>query len=138
MQVLKVGGNELDEQAFLTELARAVKSLDEPAVIVHGGGQAIADMQARLDTEPENPRANELAGKAQLMLADFAAAACHFAIAAAAYEHEPDRGRAADLLALANGFEHYARGEVTSARTRWGQIQDRSLRASITDASATP
>jgi acetylglutamate kinase len=48
MQVIKVGGNELDEQAFLTDLARTVKSMDEPAVIVHGGGQAIADMQARL------------------------------------------------------------------------------------------
>ena len=48
MQVLKVGGNELDEHAFLTDLARTVKSMDEPAVIVHGGGQAIADMQARL------------------------------------------------------------------------------------------
>ena len=48
MQVLKVGGNELDEQAFLVNLARTVRSMDEPAVIVHGGGQAIADMQARL------------------------------------------------------------------------------------------
>lgn len=48
MQVIKVGGNELDEQAFLADLARTVKSMDEPAVIVHGGGQAIADMQARL------------------------------------------------------------------------------------------
>lgn len=51
MQVLKVGGNELDEHAFLTDLAQAVKSMDEPAVIVHGGGQAIADMQARLGLE---------------------------------------------------------------------------------------
>lgn len=48
MQVLKIGGNELSDSAFLKNLAHTVASLDEPVTIVHGGGQAIADMQARL------------------------------------------------------------------------------------------
>lgn len=48
MQVLKVGGNELDDGDFLTGLAQAVASNSEPIVIVHGGGRAIAEMQRRL------------------------------------------------------------------------------------------
>jgi acetylglutamate kinase len=48
MQLLKVGGNELDQPGFLNDLAGAVATLDEPAVIVHGGGRAIAAMESRL------------------------------------------------------------------------------------------
>ncbi len=48
MQLLKIGGNELGDSTFLKRLAQSVAALDEPVVIVHGGGQAIADMQARL------------------------------------------------------------------------------------------
>lgn len=48
MQVLKIGGNELSDPGFLERLAGAVAGLSEPAVIVHGGGRAIADMQSRL------------------------------------------------------------------------------------------
>lgn len=49
--VLKVGGNELDDDTFLYGLAQAVRSLQEGGkqpVIVHGGGKAIADLQAKL------------------------------------------------------------------------------------------
>ena len=48
MQLLKIGGNELSDSNFLKNLAQTVAALDEPVVIVHGGGRAIADMQARL------------------------------------------------------------------------------------------
>jgi acetylglutamate kinase len=48
MQLLKIGGNELSNPIFLKNLAQTVAALDEPVVIVHGGGRAIADMQARL------------------------------------------------------------------------------------------
>ena len=41
--VLKVGGNELKDAHFLSGLAAAMAAFDEPVVIVHGGGQAIAD-----------------------------------------------------------------------------------------------
>lgn len=49
--VLKIGGNELDDPDFLFGLARAVQAiLDEghAPVIVHGGGKAITDYQAKL------------------------------------------------------------------------------------------
>lgn len=48
MHVLKIGGNELDDGDFLQSLACFVAGLSEPVVIVHGGGKAIADLQARL------------------------------------------------------------------------------------------
>lgn len=52
--VLKVGGNELDDDAFLGGLANAVQSIRHEGafpVIVHGGGKAIADLQQRLGLE---------------------------------------------------------------------------------------
>jgi acetylglutamate kinase len=48
MQVLKIGGNELDDPGFLQALAAAVAVWSEPVIIVHGGGRAIAGLQTRL------------------------------------------------------------------------------------------
>ena len=48
MHVLKIGGNELDDPNFLKTLANTVAAADEPTVIIHGGGKAIADLQAKL------------------------------------------------------------------------------------------
>ncbi|WP_029215160.1 acetylglutamate kinase [Kallotenue papyrolyticum] len=42
MYVLKIGGNEIDQPAFLEGLSAAVAALERPAVIVHGGGKEIA------------------------------------------------------------------------------------------------
>jgi acetylglutamate kinase len=53
--VLKVGGNELDDEAFLAGLVRAVQSVigeGHRPVVVHGGGKSIADLQQRLGIEP--------------------------------------------------------------------------------------
>jgi len=49
--VLKVGGNELDDPDFLVGLVNAVaavRSEGQAPVIVHGGGKAVTDLQARL------------------------------------------------------------------------------------------
>lgn len=49
--VLKVGGNELDDESFLFGLAQAVATILAQGhfpVVVHGGGKAIADYQQRL------------------------------------------------------------------------------------------
>lgn len=51
MEVLKIGGNEIEEPEFLRGLGDTVAAMDEPVVIVHGGGRAIANMQARLGLE---------------------------------------------------------------------------------------
>ena len=52
--VLKIGGGELDDEAFLFGLVQAVKSLQrdgKSSIIVHGGGKTIADYQKRLGLE---------------------------------------------------------------------------------------
>jgi acetylglutamate kinase len=53
MQILKIGGNELDEPDFLDNLARTVADIEEEVVIVHGGGKAIAETQRRLGIQPK-------------------------------------------------------------------------------------
>ena len=53
--VIKVGGNELDDPAFLEGLALAVAAVQQEGyapVIVHGGGKAIAALQERLGLKP--------------------------------------------------------------------------------------
>jgi acetylglutamate kinase len=53
-RVIKIGGNELNVDGFLDELAGQVAGVaaDEPVLIVHGGGQEIAALQTRLGIEP--------------------------------------------------------------------------------------
>ena len=54
ISVIKVGGNELDDPAFLEGLVNAVKALraaGQTPVIVHGCGKAIAGYQERLGLE---------------------------------------------------------------------------------------
>lgn len=50
MRIVKVGGNELDDPAFLAGLGRAVAALhaQAPLIVVHGGGQAIARLHTGL------------------------------------------------------------------------------------------
>jgi acetylglutamate kinase len=49
--VIKVSGSELDDHAYLAEFAAVVHDLQQPVVIVHGGGREISDMQQRLGIE---------------------------------------------------------------------------------------
>lgn len=53
--VLKVGGNELDDESFLHGLAKVTKMILQAGnmpVIVHGGGKTIAEYQERLGLTP--------------------------------------------------------------------------------------
>jgi acetylglutamate kinase len=52
--VLKVGGNELDDPAFVGGLVDALRFLwrTQAVAVVHGGGKAIARLQGRLNLEP--------------------------------------------------------------------------------------
>lgn len=52
--VLKVGGNELDDAAFVDGLVDALRQLQgaRAVALVHGGGKAIANLQERLRLEP--------------------------------------------------------------------------------------
>ncbi|MBE2272422.1 MAG: acetylglutamate kinase, partial [Anaerolinea sp.] len=50
--VIKISGHELDSPDFLAEFASALKQIDTPYVIVHGGGKEISALQTRLGIEP--------------------------------------------------------------------------------------
>jgi acetylglutamate kinase len=51
--VVKVGGNEVDDGAWLQRLGYALKRGAGPAVIVHGGGKEVTELQRVLGLEPE-------------------------------------------------------------------------------------
>lgn len=50
--VLKIGGHEIADEAFLAQLAETVRDLQRPIVIVHGGGAEISALQTSLDITP--------------------------------------------------------------------------------------
>ena len=49
MKILKIGGDQIADSAFLTLLATTIVNNDTPTAIVHGGGNDIADLQKRLE-----------------------------------------------------------------------------------------
>ncbi len=53
--LLKVGGNDIDDSAFLTEFVEIVAELrqDSPLVIVHGGGKEIGNLHERMGVDFE-------------------------------------------------------------------------------------
>jgi acetylglutamate kinase len=52
MLVLKIGGQELDNPDFVTNLGQAVAALDNPPILVHGGGKEVTELQKRLGVQP--------------------------------------------------------------------------------------
>lgn len=53
MYVLKIGGNEIDQPEFLAGLSAAVRNIQGPGAIVHGGGKEIAAALGRYGLEFE-------------------------------------------------------------------------------------
>ena len=49
--VIKIGGNELDDPAFVAALARVVAGMHPRPVLVHGGGKEIGIVQRMLGGE---------------------------------------------------------------------------------------
>ncbi|MFN8448549.1 MAG: hypothetical protein U0521_08150 [Anaerolineae bacterium] len=50
--VIKIGGHEIGDAAYLAVRARPIHDLSAPTVIVHGGGKEISTLQQRLSIEP--------------------------------------------------------------------------------------
>ena len=51
--VIKISGHELDSPEYLAEFASIIRDLNAPAVIVHGGGKEISQLQQQLSIEPK-------------------------------------------------------------------------------------
>ncbi|MDR0787103.1 MAG: acetylglutamate kinase [Gemmatimonadota bacterium] len=50
--VVKVGGNEVDDPAWVKRLASGIAASPDPVVVVHGGGKEVSDVQRTLGAEP--------------------------------------------------------------------------------------
>lgn len=50
--VIKIGGHELEDELFLTDLAGIIREMSTPVVIVHGGGKEISRLQGQMGIEP--------------------------------------------------------------------------------------
>jgi acetylglutamate kinase len=48
IRVLKIGGNQLDDSAFVLRIARAVKQMHDLPIIVHGGSKSIKILRRKL------------------------------------------------------------------------------------------
>ncbi|MBP6440341.1 MAG: acetylglutamate kinase [Caldilineaceae bacterium] len=71
--VLKVGGNELDDADFLFGLTHAVQAIKDEGhfpVIVHGGGKAITDLQAKLGLPEQRIEGLRVTDEASLDIAE--------------------------------------------------------------------
>ncbi len=53
MLIVKIGGNELDDPDFIDRMGQAIASLKEQAIVVHGGGKEIRELQNKLGVEPQ-------------------------------------------------------------------------------------
>lgn len=51
--IVKISGHELDSPDYLIALAGVVAALDEPTVVVHGGGKEISQLQERMGITPQ-------------------------------------------------------------------------------------
>lgn len=70
MILLKLGGNDLANPAFLADLGAWLARHRAPTVIVHGGGQAIADLQTRLGLAPRKHNGERITDPASLDVAE--------------------------------------------------------------------
>lgn len=70
MLVLKVGGNDIDDGAFLSGFARAIAGMDETPIVVHGGGKEIADLQVKLGLTPRFVEGLRVTDEASLAVAE--------------------------------------------------------------------
>ena len=68
--VIKISGHELDSPDYLAEFADIVRELNAPAVIVHGGGKEITQLQQKLAIEPKFVDGVRITDEASLSLVE--------------------------------------------------------------------
>ncbi len=70
--VVKVSGHELDDAEFLAGFAAAIRDLDAPVIVVHGGGKEISTLQQQMGIEPKYVDGIRVTDAASLALVEMA------------------------------------------------------------------
>ena len=70
MKILKIGGDQVDDSIFLKFITSAIVNNDTPIVVVHGGGNDIADLQHRLGIETNHVEGLRVTDPASLEVAE--------------------------------------------------------------------
>lgn len=68
--VLKIGGNDIDDAAFLAALVAAVAAMRPLPVLVHGGGKEIGQLQVALGGQPQFVSGLRVTDRTALMAAE--------------------------------------------------------------------
>lgn len=122
--------------AYAGEDADYVNLLMAEAYLVKGlSMDALALAREVLDESPDDPRANEVAGKALLQMDKYADAEQRFVDAQTAVTPGgADDRRLEDLINVARGLAAYARAETNQARQHWDSIVDPQIRFQVDEA----
>ncbi len=70
MNVIKLGGNEIDSPEFLQQFAQIIATQSSPPIIVHGGGKEIAALQTRLGIAPRFVEGLRVTDEASLQIVE--------------------------------------------------------------------
>lgn len=68
--VIKISGHELDDAALLAEFAQAIRALNAPTIVVHGGGKEISALQTQMGIEPRYLDGVRITDEASLALVE--------------------------------------------------------------------
>lgn len=66
MFVIKIGGNELDDPDFIDRMGEAIAAIEVSAILVHGGGKEIRELQQRLGVTPQYIKGLRITDEASL------------------------------------------------------------------------
>ena len=92
---------------------------------------AASKARSVLARNPDNPRANEVLGKALLQTGSFNDAESHLQAAKSGYSAPVDQRRIEDLISVVRGLAAHAKGDLPVARQYWASIKDSDLRHSL-------
>ncbi len=97
--------------------------------------EALALAHEVLEERPDDPRANEVAGKSLLQMDKFADAEVRFIDAQAQVASgSPSYQRLEDLINVARGLQAYAKADPAGARLHWDSIADPQILFQVNEA----
>lgn len=69
LNVIKIGGNIIDEDALLEDFIRSISTLNDPFIVVHGGGKRATDLAEKLNVPQQLIDGRRITNEATLKIA---------------------------------------------------------------------